>query len=164
MPISFIQKQGIILARRNFAFVGNERWLKSFCFSPPSRNLTFRFESNDETDFQLSQICFIFLSLSILFSLFPLLTIEAELLHYRTYPRGALHEDGRKQRQGEGTRHVLDVYHVASPYPKFNSVSLMHYSLEEGRRRGRHIRRRVRISKSGLFDIYFHAVQRGAGK
>lgn len=48
--------------RRNFAFVGNERWLKSF--SPPSRKLTFRFESNDETDFQLPQNSFrLFISL-----------------------------------------------------------------------------------------------------
>lgn len=64
----------------------------------------------------------------------------------------------RKKQRRKGTRHVFDVYHVAVSEVQLRS--LMHYSLSEGGGGERvHITRRVRISKSGLFDIYFRAVR-----
>lgn len=75
----------------------------------------------------------------------------------KTLSTWRVHEDGRSR---GGKVHVTSSTCTTSPYPKFNSVLLciILYQREEGGE-GVHITRRVRISKSGLFDIYFRAVR-----
>lgn len=78
--------------------------------------------------------------------------------HRRLYPRGAC----TKTEEAEAERYTSRLRRVPRrvAISEVQLRSLMHYSLSvRGGGERVHITRRVRISKSGLFDIYFRAVR-----